>query len=951
MDRQTRDVPLHVTAHQRIINEFEAGMESVDPSAIRNFVKMQVAFVHEAARKIKSMMDRRRTRSEPTMSPTKYYGLLDQIVKILTLYDNYLQEAIKKFPVMMGYDMVKKGTVAVTLAEWGDARAAAEQFVPMGKLTDVDKVSPTEAIGITIQTNTENEDVVIIDDEPTSEDLSRLVEKLRAELQDSKARETDFQKARDQAVQEQAQIERDLEETTKEVERLRAGTPSSQGGQDLDTLQVKLDNLKLLLEVHKNKHSSSTELGVALDLMTKMYNSNKRPTSDRIIKMDVPRFPDAKVEIFDWISTFESVFEHNYPEGNERQKLALLHKAAKDSRYVKHILSRHPLNSDDSYELCKREILREYNIVRDLAHTLNNSIFSLQETNNSYAHVHKTLSYYTQHMNELSKRVAVDKFVDTHDVIAMKALKFDIFLFEQVFHTLKPTDRFEFANLYKLSNNDIGTVNDLVNFIDLKAINESRFSKPSTYQSTPIKRLSVMNVTHQATPRRVAINSKNTFSAGGGKPPKEGAASCAFGCKHSHTTTHCNRFNAADVKKRHAMTREVKLCKKCLKGAYPHAGCMKTCKVCNGGHHELLHFTGPPKPTTNNRGSTTERASSATPTIAIQSMNSIPLSAPVTEQILVITTGAKKAVRPTIMANAWYSDGAKQRIRALMDTGATHSVITKSAVERLGLPTRQGQIVRLASVNNKGVTSKTLADVCLSPTTKPRWIKKSAQREVQLNVTAYVVDDLGPANPVFETLEVESLSELIKEHSYGLADYNLDEEHELDILLGTVECSEIMMGKIVRHKGLALQLTKFGYIVTGALRKHAAPGPLSAPATIISDGEFDAGEPGPTSRLFELVAEDDLSWEQLDTETRIVKFQEEPHLFNVDHRQPCWDCRSDDPNQFMENKTVRIRPTVRIQVNKETVRTRALLDTGSTVNLISEAAVNYYKLKKIPLKG
>lgn len=198
---------------------------------------------------------------------------------------------------------------------------------------------------------------------------------------------------------------------------------------------------------------------------------------------------------------------------------------------------------------------------------------------------------------------------------------------------------------------------------------------------------------------------------------------------------------------------------------------------------------------------------------------------------------------------------------------------------------------------------------------------------------------------------MDSLSELIKEHSYGLADYNLDEEHELDILLGTVECSEIMMGKIVRHKGLALQLTKFGYIVTGALRKHAAPGPLSAPAAIISDGEFDAGEPGPTSRLFELVAEDDLNWEQLDTETRIVKFQEEPHLFNVDHRQPCWDCRSDDPNQFMEKKTVRIRPTVRIQVNKETVRTRALLDTGSTVNLISEAAVDYYKLKKIPLEG
>lgn len=265
-----------------------------------------------------------------------------------------------------------------------------------------------------------------------------------------------------------------------------AGTPDSRETQDIEGLQVKLDNLKLLLEVHKNKHSSSNELGVALDLMTKMYNSNKKGTTNQIIKMDI--------------------------------------------------------------------------------------IYSLQDTNNSYTFVHKTLSYYNQHMNELAKRVATDKFVDIHDSEQMKALKYDIFLFEQVFHTLKLHDRFEFANLYKLSNNDIGTFSDLVNFIDLKTINEVEFSnRPHTTQhSSP-------------------LNLK-TFASG---KIKDGI-SCAFGCKHGHTTIHCNRFDAADVKKRHTMAREVNLCKKCLKGTYPHSGCVKSCKVCNGGHHELLHFGNTP---------------------------------------------------------------------------------------------------------------------------------------------------------------------------------------------------------------------------------------------------------------------------------------------------------------------------------------------------------------------
>lgn len=334
MSRTTKDVPVHSSVHQRLLDEFKTGavLTVVAPSA------------------------------------TKFYSLMDEIVKIVTLYDAFLKVAVQQYPIMANYDMIKKGTVTAVLNEWVVEPTAAENEVPMSKIADRDRVAVTETIQITIETNTENDNIIVIDDEPSSEDLTRLVEKLCAELNDSKSREADMQLARDKAQAEQAQIEKDLEDTTLEVERLRAGTPDSRSTQDLETLQTKLDNLKLLLEVHKNKHSSSSEIGVALDLMTKMYNSNKRGSSTQIIKMDVPRFPDSKVEILDWISTFESVFAHNYPDGNERQKLALLHKAAKDSRYIKHILSRHPLNSDESYEICKRKILREYNIVRDLAH-------------------------------------------------------------------------------------------------------------------------------------------------------------------------------------------------------------------------------------------------------------------------------------------------------------------------------------------------------------------------------------------------------------------------------------------------------------------------------------------------------------------------------------------------------------------------------------------------------
>lgn len=245
------------------------------------------------------------------------------------------------------------------------------------------------------------------------------------------------------------------------------------------------------------------------------------------------------------------------------------------------------------------------------------------------------------------------------------------------------------------------------------------------------------------------------------------------------------------------------------------------------------------------------------------------------------------------MAQTWYN-GEKHNVRALMDTGATYSIITQAAVDRLGLATRKGQVVRLASINNKGVDTDTLADLCIKPHAEVRWVKKFMRSGIQLNVTAYVVADLGPANPVFSQMKVDVLDDLLAHAAVGLADYHLGSDQELNLLLGTVECSQILMGQVIRHKGLALHLTKFGYVVSGALseisgdlREATLPGSITAPAAIIGDGEFDAIENGPTSRLLELVSQEDMEWEKLDIDSRLVEFQQVPRFFNVDHRQSC----------------------------------------------------------------
>lgn len=161
------------------------------------------------------------------------------------------------------------------------------------------------------------------------------------------------------------------------------------------------------------------------------------------------------------------------------------------------------------------------------------------------------------------------------------------------------------------------------------------------------------------------------------------------------------------------------------------------------------------------------------------------------------------------------------------------------------------------------------------------------------------------------------------------------------------------MGHIIRCQGLALQLTEFGYVVSGALKADSVPNlwnAVTTPSAIVGDGEFDAMEVGPTSRLLKMVSEEDMVWEQLHHEQRLVEFQEKPLLFNGDHRQPCWDCRSKVPAEYMADKTVRIRPTVRIQVTEKLSVRERFSTQAETINLISKAAVAFYKLKKIPFK-
>ncbi|CAG7703505.1 unnamed protein product, partial [Allacma fusca] len=265
------------------------------------------------------------------------------------------------------------------------------------------------------------------------------------------------------------------------------------------------------------------------------------------------------------------------------------------------------------------------------------------------------------------------------------------------------------------------------------------------------------------------------------------ASRCSF-CSEEHKNFQCKRLIEKPAPERLDYVKEHKVCTNCLSPGHSTKECISkaTCKKCSKTHHTLLH-KDVQKPTDKNVNALTASASNNTHTILATAV--VQLS--------------NKYSQP------W-------DCRALIDSGSTHTFITSSLVNTLGLKRQE---------LSQPMEVKGLSDVEMLTVT----------HQVELEIaTAYSLDTLirTSALIVRKTSGVHprtSINPMPWTHlqSLTLADPLFYKSRKVDIVFGADVYPRIIRGAIIRgnEDEPMAQESAFGWIVLG---------PTVAPASNVS---------------------------------------------------------------------------------------------------------------------
>ena len=275
---------------------------------------------------------------------------------------------------------------------------------------------------------------------------------------------------------------------------------------------------------------------------------------------------------------------------------------------------------------------------------------------------------------------------------------------------------------------------------------------------------------------------------------KTKACVCSY-CHAEHFIAACEKFRACSVDNRYNFIVDKQLCFNCL-GPHRIADCRttKTCNVCHGRHHTLIHRQQAPN------------LQPASPSVAdVSSVDNAPQG---------ISSLATKAApcqqRPILLATARLNLSSENRdhviARALIDPCSEASFITERMAQRLRLA-RQSIFVPVNGVGGAPcITAKSQATVIISSRHKP-----DKSWTVATLILPRLTDYLPPPR-------------LVKSHisfaeGLPLADPQLELLDTFDLIIGADVFPRIIeagLRKSPDERTIA-QATGLGWIITGAL--------------------------------------------------------------------------------------------------------------------------------------
>ena len=368
----------------------------------------------------------------------------------------------------------------------------------------------------------------------------------------------------------------------------------------------------------------------------------------------------------------------------------------------------------------------------------------------------------------------------------------------------------------------VPTAEELVEFIRAKADNPSYVDKAVPVKPKVSKqhkqRGSVNIVTPQPAPQPVyqpppppyqAPQSAPVQSApqphrgrGGQQRERQVQPTCRYVCplcSETHYAFSCAQFESYSVAQRKEHASMLNLCTNCLKPGHSASNCRSEyhCRLCQGRHSTLLHVD--------------TTAPQAQPAQGTVNLVNTPASPQQTGTLImtcqVLMTGP---IGKTMIA------------RALLDTGATLSLISTKAMKSLGL-TKQGTSVFIKGVDSvKNSPARPIVSVRVSSLCRKDW-----SQQVNVAVTPEVTPDL----PLQGASSIRDLPHI---QGLQLADPHFDQPGRVDLLLGEDSMSDILLpAQATGPPGTAKAWnTVFGWALRGAFTPDKPRGTSPAPVYV-----------------------------------------------------------------------------------------------------------------------
>ncbi|XP_046614185.1 uncharacterized protein LOC124302277 [Neodiprion virginianus] len=287
--------------------------------------------------------------------------------------------------------------------------------------------------------------------------------------------------------------------------------------------------------------------------------------------------------------------------------------------------------------------------------------------------------------------------------------------------------------------------------------------------------------------------------------------SCAC-CKGNHYIAFCSTFRDKSLDQRREVVSAKKLCFNCL-GPHQQKDCRsnKTCRVCNGRHHSLLHRNSSSISTAANSGTSQGQAAVAQPAVqnAPISNSASQVSNHSAQPTMIKRSPVLLATVQLIASNP--ETGERIIARALLDQGSESSFVTESLAQQLRLRRHQATIPIIGVGAHQSAVTRGIATLQL---------QSRAHTSFSCQVEALVLPRLTSYLPSFRLL-VEDWPHL---RGLNLADPSFAHPSQIDVILGADIYSNII-GQGVRRgaPGTPIaQETQFGWVLSGCVSEEAA---------------------------------------------------------------------------------------------------------------------------------